>query len=60
MIWVDYHEKDLIAHLDTALGDEKAFRICNLPIGDVAIGRDSIMRFLSPRIYTAYLSVRPC
>jgi ERCC4-type nuclease len=41
MIWVDYREKDLIAHLDTALGDEKVFRVCNLPIGDVVIGRDS-------------------
>lgn len=41
MIWVDYREKDLIAHLDAALGDEKPFRVCNLPIGDVVIGRDS-------------------
>lgn len=40
MIWVDYREKDLIAHLDAALDNEKAFRICNLPIGDVVIGRD--------------------
>ena len=41
MIWVDYREKDLITHLDTALGDEKLFLVCNLPIGDVVIGRDS-------------------
>lgn len=40
MIWVDYREKELIAHLDALLMDEKsarAFRTTNLPIGDIVL-----------------------
>ena len=42
MIWVDYREKELIAHLD-ALNDsdvERPFRTTNLPIGDVVLTSD--------------------
>ena len=40
MIWVDYREKELIAHLDALLMDGKStktFRTTNLPIGDIVL-----------------------